>query len=129
MKNKKLIGLASLMLTLGATGCPKKTEPCEKHTWGDKVVLKEATCTEAGESERTCTVCGEKEEKKPIKALGHDWKDGAVAKEATCTEKGSKHQTCSRCNATQTADIPALGHNYVDDEEGLVPATCEVVVT
>ena len=127
MKNKKLIGLASLMLTLGATGCPNKTDPCEKHTWGDKVVLKEATCTEAGESERTCTVCGEKEEKKPIKALGHDWKDGAVAKEATCTEKGSKNQTCSRCNATQTADIPALGHNYVDDEEGLVPATCEAV--
>jgi hypothetical protein len=131
MKNKKLIGLASLMLVLGATGCPKTDDPvekpkCEKHTWGEKVTIKEATCTEAGQTQRTCTVCGEKEDPRTVKALGHDWEDDATGgKAATCTEKGSKGQHCKRCSETRTVDIDPLGHKWVDDETGGVPATCE----
>ena len=92
------------------------TTECAKHQWGDKVTLKEPTCTEAGQSQRTCKVCGAKEEPKEIKALGHDYKDveeGQVP--ATCTVAGSKSQKCSRCGDVKTGvEIPALGHDFQD---------------
>ena len=139
MKNKKLIGLASLMLVLGVTGCPKTddsstnndgtgptTTECTKHTWGEKVTIKEATCTEAGQTQRTCTVCGKKEDPKTVKALGHSFVDDATGGVApTCTEAGSKNQTCSRCGAkNEGVSVPALGHEWVDDETGRVEPTC-----
>ena len=126
MKNKKLIGLASLMLVLGATGCPKPevVEPCKKHTWGETEVVKAATCTEAGKGKHTCTVCNVEEET-TIKATGHDYKDDEAGKvDPTCTQEGSKTQTCSRCGDKKTVKINALGHAWVDDEEGGTPATC-----
>ena len=125
MKNKKLIGLASLMLVLGATGCPKDPV-CEdgKHTWGDKEVIKEATCTEGGQTQRTCTVCGAKEDPKSTAALKHDWKDDATgAVESTCTVKGHKGQTCARCGEKQVVDIPLKDHTWVDIDGGTA-ATC-----
>ena len=123
MKNKKLIGLASLMLVLGAVGCGG--DKCKDgHTWGEYVVTKEATCTEAGEKKRTCTVCGAEDEARPVSALKHDWKDDATgAVESTCTVKGSKNQTCSRCGATQKVDQPLKAHTWVDIDGG-TPATC-----
>ncbi len=68
----------------------KTNEPCETHTWVDGEVIKEATCTEAGEMATICSVCGEKGTKE-IPALGHDYVDGI----------------CSRC-----------GEKVVDVEEG-----------
>ena len=128
MKQIKLFGVLAIALSLGLAACGggnNGPEPCAKHDWGEKVTIKEPTCTEAGQSQRTCKVCGEKEEPKTIKALGHAWADdetGAVA--PTCTEKGSKNQHCTRCSATQTVDVPALGHDWVDDETGGVAPTC-----
>ena len=129
MKKKKLIGLAALMLVLGAVGCGDEGDeekcPGGKHTWGEAEILKAATCTEAGSSQRTCTVCGEKEKEKTVKALGHDYKDQTEGKvEPTCTQPGSKVQKCSRCNDTKTVEIPALDHDWVDDETGRVEPTC-----
>ena len=123
MKNKKLIGLASLMLVLGAVGCGG--DKCKDgHTWGDYEIIKAATCTEAGEKQRTCTVCGEKDEVKSVAALKHDWKDDATgAVESTCTVKGKKGQTCSRCGAKQEVETPLKAHTWVDIDGG-TPATC-----
>ena len=128
MKQIKLLGVLAVALTLGLSACNGPAQKsdnesqagaatvCEKHTWGQKETIKEPTCTEAGESQRTCTVCGAKEEPKSIKALGHDYKDveeGAVA--ATCTTPGSKNQKCSRCgDVKQGVEIPALGHDFQD---------------
>lgn len=97
------------------------------HIWGDKEIVKKATCTETGLSQRSCTVCGDKEEPKRIKALGHDWVDdvdGYVL--PTCTEDGSKKQTCSRCGDKRDVMVAALGHDYGDwtTVEGKAP-TCE----
>ncbi len=130
MKQNKFLAVLALALSMGLSGCGGKEEvkvpECEKHTWGEKETLKEATCTEAGQSQRTCTVCGAKEEPRAIKALGHDWEDDtAGGKAATCTEKGNKGQHCKRCSETRTVDIDPLGHKWVDDETGGVPATCE----
>ena len=122
MKNKKLIGLASLMLVLGAVGCGDKCK--DGHTWGEYEVTKEATCTEAGEKKRTCTVCGAEDEAKPVAALKHDWKDDATgAVESTCKVKGSKNQTCSRCGEKQTVEQPLKSHTWTDIDGG-TPATC-----
>ena len=129
MKNKKLIGLASLMLILGSVGCKGDggdvVEKCKKHTWGETEVLTAATCTEAGKGKRVCTVCGEVDENVKINAKGHDYKDDATGKvDPTCTEDGSKTQTCSKCGDKKTVKINATGHTWVDDAEGGTPATC-----
>ncbi|MBR7178741.1 MAG: beta-N-acetylglucosaminidase domain-containing protein, partial [Oscillospiraceae bacterium] len=46
---------------------------------------------------------------------GHDhaWSEWTVTKEATCTEAGVETCTCE-CGETQTREIPALGHEYVN---------------
>ena len=102
--------------------------PCSKHTWSEKVIIKEATCTEKGYSQRTCIVCGEKEEQKTIKALGHDFIDYAEGNNIapTCTERGVKEQVCQRCGLLERVEVEALGHNWVDDRTGGVQATCTV---
>ena len=42
----------------------------------------------------------------------HTWEDWTTTKQPTCTETGEKSHTCTTCNRTETAEIPALGHNY-----------------
>ena len=129
MKQIKLLGILAIALSLGLAACNNgggngggdesqagAVSECAKHQWGEKETLKPATCTEAGQSQRTCKVCGAKEEPKEIKALGHDYKDveeGQVP--ATCTQAGSKSQKCSRCGDVKTGvEIPALGHDFQD---------------
>ena len=126
MKHNKFLGVLALAFTLGLAGCGDDVVPeCEKHDWGEKVNIKEPTCTEAGQSQRTCKVCGKKEDPKTVKALGHDWEDTTEGKvEPTCTQPGSKVQKCKRCSATQNVSIPALDHDWVDDETGRVEPTC-----
>ena len=49
-----------------------------EHTWNDGTVTTAATCTEAGEEERTCTECGAKETA-AVAPLGHDVAEGICA--------------------------------------------------
>ena len=97
-------------------GCDKtRTEeiPTAAHT-PEAVPGKEATCTETGLTEGSkCSVCGEVlVEQKEIPAKGHSWGEWTQTKPATCTEKGVKTRACSACDATETADIAALGHEW-----------------
>ncbi len=121
--------VASYGSTIPATG---------EHAFGEWKTTKEATETEPGSQERACSVCGEKEAQE-TPALGHKpseaWKSDAndhwkvcegcgaeleeaphsfgewtVTKEATETEPGEKARSCSVCGATETEEIPALGH-------------------
>ena len=145
MKQNKFFAVLALALSLGLAGCggdkgeggqggtgtnnpPIDTPPteCTKHEWGTKEIIKEPTCTEKGQSQRTCKVCGAKEDPKNVSALGHDYVDDATGgTAATCEAKGSKNQTCSRCGDKKTVELAALGHEWVDDEAGAVAATCE----
>ncbi|WP_166079621.1 N-acetylmuramoyl-L-alanine amidase family protein [Xiamenia xianingshaonis] len=109
-----------------------------EHTYGEWAVVEEATEFEPGEQERSCSVCGEKETQE-VPALGHApsaaWKSDATdhwkvcegcgaelekashdygewrtTKDATEQEPGEKARSCSVCGATETEELPALGH-------------------
>ena len=43
----------------------------------------------------------------------HSWSEWTVTTPATCTEAGVETRTCE-CGETQTREIPALGHEYVN---------------
>ena len=59
------------------------------HTYGDWVVVTPATCTAAGQKQRTCAECGHVETQE-IPAAGHHWKDN-----------GDGTHTCTKCGATE----------------------------
>ena len=46
----------------------------------------------------------------------HIWDGGTVTKESTCTEEGVITYTCTVCGETKEEEIPALGHEYNNDE-------------
>ncbi len=94
-----------------------------EHNFGEWTVTVPATCTEAGEEQRTCS-CGETETR-PIKATGHtEAIDAAVA--PTCTETGlTEGKHCSVCNEVLVEQevAPALDHDW-DEGKVTMPATC-----
>ena len=109
---------------------------CKEHTWDAGVVIKEATCTEAGEITYTCEVCKETKTE-AIAAKGHTYStEWTVDKEATCTEAGSKSHHCTECDAkTDETEIAAKGHTWgagvvtkeaTCTEAGEITYTCEV---
>ena len=119
MKSNKILGVVAVAFALAITACggggSKKPESGHKHQWGEAVVLKEATCTEKGQTQRTCKTCGEKEAVKETKALGHDMSIESNKVEPTCTEPGSVDLKCSRCDHTEPGTVlEALGHDYQD---------------
>ena len=106
------------------------------HDWHDTETL--PTCTEAGEKGKVCSRCGMKETEK-IPALGHSWKDNGdgthicvrgdateahaygewtTVTAATCTTPGVEKRTCTECGHEETREIPATGHNWVDNGNG-----------
>lgn len=48
----------------------------------------------------------------------HAWDSGAVTTPAGCTSSGVRTYTCSVCGDTRTEDIPAQGHDFVQDASG-----------
>ena len=127
MKQIKLLGVLAIALTLGLSACNNayqksndesqagNVSECAKHEWGAKETIKEPTCTEPGQSQRTCKVCGAKEEPKEIKALGHDLKVESNRVEPTCTEPGKHDLKCSRCDYSEKdIAIDPLGHDFQD---------------
>lgn len=92
------------------------------HTFGEWKTVKEATCTELGEMERTCT-CGEKETKE-IEKLDHTFGEWKTMKEATCKEPGEMERTCT-CGEKETKEIEMLEHTFGEWTLGK-EATCTV---
>jgi peptidoglycan hydrolase-like protein with peptidoglycan-binding domain len=79
----------------------KETQVMDKlpHDYGEWIVDKEASCTEAGMSHRTCQTCGHVQEK-VIEKLPHDYKWEVVEK-ATDHSSGIRHQVCQVCGHTE----------------------------
>ena len=82
------------------------------HDFGDYIVTKAPTCTEAGEETAKCSRC-EATDTKELAALGHDFGDYTVTKAPTCTEAGEKTAICTRCGEVGEKEaIAALGHDF-----------------
>ncbi len=89
------------------------------HTWGDWIVVKEASCKGPGSETRTCS-CGATQTQ-DISALDHTW-GNQVTEGATCTEASKTTYTCSVCGDTKVEKGEALGHNFTKVDK--VEATC-----
>ena len=77
------------------------------HTYDEWTTVTPATCTTAGQKQRTCTVCGHVETQE-IPATGHHWKDN-----------GDGTHTCPDCGATEGQPVntnSALELRVVDAE-------------
>lgn len=85
-----------------------------EHTFGEWFVIKEATCTENGQREKTCDFCEEKRTE-TIYANGHI-EETIPGKDATCIESGltdgKRCTVCQKITVEQTSISP--GHTYID---------------
>ena len=117
MKKRKLIGLASLMLALGAmAGCKK---PVDNTGTDDNHTVEPGACehdyqwvkVDDNKHMEKCTKCGDEKA-----AKNHSWKKDpakvADNQEATCTAAGWEWQICDKCGATKKKDIDAKGHSF-----------------
>ena len=89
------------------------------------------TCTVDGYFTHVCSRCGDNHTTEGLKATGHSFGAWEVTKSATEFEAGIETRTC-HCGATETQEIPALGHSYTAVEtaptctaEGYTTYTCE----
>ena len=84
-----------------------KDNVTEAHSYGEWTTVTPATCTTAGQKQRTCTKCGHVETQE-IPATGHHWKDN-----------GDGTHTCPDCGATEGQPVntnSALELRVVDAE-------------
>ncbi len=93
-----------------------------KHTWGEWVVVQEATCLEKGRKQRVCSGC-QKNEKETIEATGHQFSYWQITAQNTCTTPGNKTVTCSICRFQTSEVILASGHTYGEPVQIKAP-TC-----
>ena len=123
---KRTISFLLVLLTIfalaacGTPSAPVETQPPHTHSFGDWVITKAATCTEAGEQERYCS-CGEKQTQS-IAATGHTFGEWITVKTPTCTEAGEQERTCA-CGEKQTQSVAAKGHTF-GDWTTIKEATC-----
>lgn len=106
--------------------------PCEKHSQGDWVVTKKATCTEKGSKYADCTECEKKVAEEEIEKIPHDY--NSVVTPPTCTAKGYTTYTCTVCGDSYTGDeVNALNHDMSKfvttkaptcTEDGISTSTC-----
>ena len=94
-----------------------KSEPIPALDHDFSVAVNEvpATCTEGGTTGGwKCSRCEATKGVEKIPATGHSFGDWETTQEAACTTAGVKTRACQNpgCTATETKDIPALGHDW-----------------
>lgn len=94
-----------------------KSEPIPALDHDFSVAVNEvpATCTEGGSTGGwKCSRCEATKGVEKIPATGHSFGDWETTQEAACTTAGVKTRACQNpgCTATETKDIPALGHDW-----------------
>lgn len=106
------------------------TQPTQSHThtWGEWVLVKEATCTEKGVMTRSCE-CGENDTLTLAK-LEHSFGEWYLSIEANCEADGEESRICQNCNYTETKIISALIHSgdefiILDGNKNFICDHCE----
>ncbi len=94
-----------------------KSEPIPALDHDFSVAVNEvpATCTEGGTTGGwKCSRCEATKGVEKIPATGHSFGDWETTQKADCTTAGVKTRACQNpgCTATETKDIPALGHDW-----------------
>ncbi len=93
--------------------CGKKARKSCPHEETEAVVVKEATCTEDGETNYVCDNCDFVQYSTKDYHEGHDYEYHEY-KDPTCTEAGNEgYNTCTKCDYTSFVEIPANGHTYI----------------
>lgn len=96
------------------------------HTYGDWIIDKAATCTEAGSKHKKCASCGDISSA-AIEPTGHNYGDWIIDEKATCTEAGWKHKECNNCGSVLTTEsIPIIDHDWDVEYLEYVAPTCTV---
>lgn len=113
--------------TCTVEGCGHVEKATTAHKFADQLTCHDRTCTDCGSVEkattahkfadeftchdRTCTDCGSVEKA----TTEHSWGKWVAVREPSCTEKGVQTRECDNCGDTETTDLPANGHTYVDE--------------
>lgn len=151
MKKTKLLGLASLLLSLGVVGCgeAESGEPkwendenvhyhldengnkidSARHTFEeDPTKSKASTCKDKGYKADVCKVCGY-EKHTDLKLEKHKYvEDTSKRTEPTCTTAGVKKEYCSVCNDENVVPLNATGHDTETEataKDGVEKITCK----
>lgn len=81
----------------------------------DAYLASMATCTDPAAYYLSCECGAEGTDTFSVgSALGHSWGDWEVVTLASCTEPGVEGRMCASCGATESREIAATGHDYVD---------------
>ena len=123
MKKIKLFGVIALALSLGLTACGNSGNSSGKSSTSKHVHTAAADAKWQSDDGYHWKDCKDNDGGKVDRAA-HTFGDPYDVVAATCEAAGSQKVKCSVCNAEVTQSIPALGHDWVDDETGGTPATC-----
>ena len=104
---------AALLLTavfLCLCGFAAAETTAHEHKWGNKTLIRAATCSSRAIYQYTCEVCNEKKEQAEgeIDPMGHDYGPWVVIHAATATSDGLEQKECSLCHLSAQRTIPAL---------------------
>lgn len=111
-ETRKIDKLKPVNNTTNTTASGSTTNTTEKppehiHNYTEEIIIKNATCIEAGEKGKKCS-CGDIGEKTIIKALGHSFGEWQVEKEATKEDEGLEQRVCITCSEKETRNIPKI---------------------
>ena len=127
MKQIKILGVLAIALTLGLAACNGGGASSGGKSSGNASSKHEHTFDttkwEADDNYHWHPATCEHTNQKGDRAA-HDFGDPYDVVAATCENAGSQKVKCKVCNKEVVQTIDALGHNWVDDEAGNVPATC-----
>ena len=95
-----------------------------QHEYGDWIVLKEPSETEAGKRAKICGLCGDTVREEIPALCQHVYGDWVVLKQPTETENGKRVKVCELCGNSVREDIPKLGgeSNCSSSISGMVTA-------
>ena len=82
-----------------------------KHTWGNWLIRRQATCAQAGERYRTCRYCRYEQTEK-ISKLKHSYGSWRITKTTTCESAGERVRKCRVCGHEDRQRIDKLPHKY-----------------
>lgn len=68
----------------------------DMHQWGEAIVTREPTCTEAGETSAACNLCGDKKDSVELPALGHSYSEVSRTEPANGSD-GFVLYECAHC--------------------------------